>query len=107
MKFLSYILILTLFLTTINLSANTRELGVNLPGVKVGEHLYRSTAKIYQIIKYLRKKGLTTYEKESFETPKVSVTHLKSLKSRTKWEGINIYRYKKLTYIYIIPRKKQ
>jgi hypothetical protein len=106
MKILSYILIIILFAITINLSANTRDLGVNLPGVKIDKHLYRSTAKIYQIIKYLRKKGLTSYEKESFDTPKVSVTHLKSLKSRTKWEGINIYRYKKLTYIYIIPRKK-
>lgn len=106
MKLLNYLLIIIFLSLTINLYANTREFGVNLPGVKVDTHLYRSTAKIYQIIKYLRRKGLTSYKKESFETPKVSVTHLKSLKSRTKWEGINIYRYKKLTYIYIIPRKK-
>jgi len=91
---------------SINLFAANKDLGVNTPGVKIDEHLYRSTAKIYQVIKFLRKKGITAYKKESFETRKVSVTHLKSLKSRTKWEGINIYRYKKLTYIYIIPRSK-
>jgi len=107
MKILYFMLITILFMISVNLSANNKEFGVNLPGVKVDEHLYRSTAKIYQIIKYLRKKGLTSYEKESFETPKVSVTHLKSLKTKSKWEGINVYRYKKLTYIYIIPRKKQ
>ena len=94
-----------LFMTS-SVFAGTRDLGVDMPGVKIEKHLYRSTAKIYQIIKYLRKKGITSYKKESFDTRKVSVTHLKSLKSRTKWEGINIYRYKKLTYIYIIPRSK-
>jgi hypothetical protein len=93
--------------TSINIFAETREFGVSMPGAKVGEHLYRSTAKIYQIIKFFRKKGVTSYEKEEFETPKVSVTHLRSSNKRTKWEGINIYRYNKLTYIYIIPRNKE
>lgn len=103
---MSLIFILTL-LFSLNLNANNRDLGVNVPGVKIDKHLYKTTAKIYQVIKYLRKKGLVSYSKESFETPKVSVTHLKSLKPKTKWEGINIYRYRKLTYIYIIPREKE
>jgi len=106
MKNLTLALVFLLLFASLNLSANNRDLGVNLPGVKIDKHLYRSTAKIYQVIKYIRKKGLTSYKKESFETRKVSVTHLKSLKARSKWEGINIYRYKKLTYIYIIPRSK-
>ena len=106
MKKLTLVFIFLLLFSSISLFANNRDLGVNLPGVKIDTHLYRSTAKIYQVIKYIRKKGTTNYKKESFETRAVSVTHLKSLSSRSKWEGINIYRYKKLTYIYIIPRNK-
>jgi len=106
MKNLILVLVFSFLFASLSLSANNRDLGVTVPGAKVGEHLYRSTSKIYQVIKYIRKKGLTSYKKESFETRKVSVTHLKSLKAKTKWEGINIYRYKKLTYIYIIPRNK-
>ena len=100
------ILLLFLILITFNIFATTKDLGVEMPGVKIDKHLYRSTAKIYQVIRFFRKKGLHSYKKESFETPKVSVVHLKSTKNKTKWEGINIYRYKKLTYIYIIPRNK-
>jgi len=101
------ILIVLIFIFNMTLLAANTELGLTVPGVKIDKHLYKTTAKIYQVIKFFRKKGLVSYSKESFETPKVSVTHLKSLKSKTKWEGINIYRYKKLTYIYIIPRDKK
>lgn len=83
------------------------EFGVELPGTKVGENRYFSTATVDEVIKFIRKKGTTNYTKEAFDAPNVYVVHLKNNNSSGKWMGMNIYTGDGGTYIYIIPNKKK
>ncbi len=83
-----------------------RELGVDVPGVRIEDRHFKSTASIEQIIKYFRKHGVTSYTLEKFDAPGLRVVNLKSLRKRTRWESINIYSDRRYTYIYVIKRKK-
>ncbi len=82
------------------------EFGVDLPGNKVGNNRYFSTATIDEVIKYIRKKGTTNYTQESFDAPNIYVVHLKNNNSSGKWLGINIYTGEGGTHVYIIPNEK-
>lgn len=89
-----------------NILFGAKRLGVDVPGSKVGEYRYVTTATVEQVILSLRKKGITNYHETRFDTRGTYVVHLKNKDPRGKWEGINIYTADRRVYIYVIPRKK-
>ena len=100
-----FFLIITFFMISFSLFSAEKELGVQIPGVRIeGDH-FKSTANIHQVIKYLKKHGIRSFSRTEFDAPGLRVVNLKSTSSRTKWESINVYNDSRYTYIYIVPRK--
>jgi len=100
-----FYLIILIFLLSFNIFSAEKELGIQVPGVRIEDNHFKSTASIQQVIKFFRKHGVSKVTKTGFDAPHVKVVNLKSKNIKTKWESINIYNDSRYTYIYVIPRK--
>ena len=62
---------------------------------------YEATLKFYQ--RYFQSKGGVRWNK-IINNPIVKARNITSLRSSTKWEGINVYKEKGNVRIFVIPR---
>lgn len=76
--------------------------GFNIPGTPVNSNRYITTMEINKVLRILRRRGVKTQWSTPFNIRNINGVYLENRGLKKSWTGMNIYRMKRKTHIYII-----